>query len=62
MIARARQDHPQWSVRHLCTLLGIGRRWYHERLGRPTQAERDVALRDAVERIVLEFPAMATGA
>jgi putative transposase len=56
MIARAGQDHPDLSVRRLCALLGVGRSWYHERPERPTQAERDVALRDAVERLVLAFP------
>jgi transposase InsO family protein len=56
MITRARDDHPELSVRRLCTLLGVGRSWYYGRPGTPTQAERDVALRDAIERIVLEFP------
>ncbi len=56
MIARAGQDHPEVSVRRLCALLGVGRSWYYERPEAPTQAERDVALRDAVERIVLAFP------
>ncbi len=56
MIARAGQDHPELSVRRLCALLGVGRSWYYGRPDAPTQAERDVALRDAVERIVLAFP------
>jgi putative transposase len=56
MIAQARRDYPQLSVRRLCTLLGVGRSWYYERSDAPTQAERDVALREAVERIVLTFP------
>ncbi len=56
MIARAGWDHPRLSVRRLCALLGVGRSWYYERPNTPTQAERDVALRDAVERTVLEFP------
>lgn len=30
--------------------------WFYERPHTPTQAERDLALRDAIERIVLEFP------
>jgi hypothetical protein len=44
------------SVRRLCALLGAGRTWYYTH---PTAAElaaRDTALRDAVERLVLEFP------
>jgi len=43
-------------VRRLCALLDVGRGWYYERPTTPTRAERDVALRDAIERIVLEFP------
>ena len=57
MIAQARQDHPELSVRRLCSLLGVGRSWYHEQPTAPPQAERDIALRDAIERLVLEFPA-----
>ena len=56
MIAQARQDHPELSMRRLCALLGLGRSWYYARAGTPTQAERDVALRDAIERLVLEVP------
>src|SRR5262249_46785888 len=56
MIAQARLAYPTLSVRRLCALLGVGRSWYHERRERPARTERDVALRDAIERIVLEFP------
>ncbi len=56
MIAQARREYPQLSVRRLCALLGVGRSWYYGRPDAPTEAERDVALRDAVERVVLEFP------
>jgi putative transposase len=56
MIARARHDHPPLSVRRLCALLGVGRSWYYARPEGPSQVERDVALRDAIERIVLELP------
>ena len=56
MIARAQHDHLQLSLRRLCTLLGVGRSWYHECVGRLAQVERDVALRDAIEQVVLEFP------
>lgn len=50
------QEFPCLSVRQLCALLGLSRSWVYERPHQPTQAERDVALRDAIERIVLEFP------
>ncbi len=56
MIAQAQRNHPELAARRLCALLGVGRSWYYERPHAPTQAERDVALRDAVERIVLAFP------
>lgn len=50
------QEFPSLSIRRLCTLLGVSRSWVYERPHAPTQAQRDVALRDAIERIVLEFP------
>ena len=56
MIAQSRQDYPELSVRRLCALLGVARSWYYECPAPPIQTERDVALRDAIERIVLEFP------
>lgn len=56
MIPQARQVYPQLSVRRLCGLLGVGRSWYYGCSSTPAQAERDAALRDAIERIVLAFP------
>ncbi len=56
MIAQAQRDHPELPVRRLCALLGVGRSWYYERTERPAQVERDVALRDAIERVVMAFP------
>jgi transposase InsO family protein len=56
MIAQAQHEHPQLSARRLCSLLGVARSWYYERPTNPIQNERDVALRDAIEQIVLEFP------
>ena len=56
MIAQAQHEHPQLSARRLCALLGVGRSWYYKRLTIPSRSDRDVALRDAIERIVLEFP------
>lgn len=56
MVVQARQDCPELSVRRLCALLDVGRSWYYDRSERPNQAERDTALRAAVERVVLEFP------
>ncbi len=56
MIAQAQRNHPELAARRLCALLGVGRSWYYDRPERPTQAERDLALRDAIERVVLDFP------
>ena len=56
MIAHAGREHPQLSVRRLCALLGVGRSGYYEHPVSSTPTERDAALRDAIERLVLEFP------
>jgi len=56
MIARARRAHSNLSVRRLRALLGVGRSWYDGQPTAPTQTQRDTALRDAIERLVLEFP------
>lgn len=55
MIAEVLEEHPQMSAKRLCELLGVGRSWYY---GKPSGEEKggDLALRDAVERTVLEFP------
>jgi hypothetical protein len=50
------QEFPSLSVRQLCDLLSVSRSWFYARPHAPTQAERNVALRDAIERIALEFP------
>jgi transposase InsO family protein len=56
MIADIRQSYPELSIRQLCQLLGINRAWLYARATQPTQAERDLQLRDAIEQVVLEFP------
>ncbi len=56
MISDIGQTYPELSVRHLCQLLGVNRAWLYARATQPTQAERDVELRDAIEGVVLEFP------
>ncbi len=57
MIAAARLDHPEVSVRRLCALLGVNRAWYYAQQ-REDLAAREGAtrLRDAIERLVLTFP------
>ncbi len=55
--AQMLMGRPEPSCRRLCELLGVSRSWYYEQLdGSEQKARRWVALRDAIERIVLEFP------
>lgn len=56
MIAQAHQDYPALPFEKLCLLFGVGRSWFYERPKVPTQAERDLDVRDAIERVVLDFP------
>lgn len=56
MMVQARQDQPELAVRRLCAVLGLNRSWYYEHRHTVPQAARDLALRDAIERLVLECP------
>lgn len=56
MIAAAHAAVPALPTSHLCALLGVSRSWYYARATGPTPQERDMALRDAIEQIVLAFP------
>lgn len=56
MIEQVHQKHPEMSIERLCSLMGVSRSWYYERPPATEKAKRDVELRDAIERIVLEFP------
>jgi len=57
VITAAVGEHPVLSIQGLCQLLDISRSWYYERQGRPEIVPaHDIALRDAIEAIVLEFP------
>ena len=55
MITLAHQDHPELSIVQLCELHGISRSWSYEQLTHPEQDVQDIALRDQIERILLEF-------
>jgi putative transposase len=55
-MAEVQAAYPDLSVRRLCALLGISRSWWYERAQTPEADEAAVALRDAIERIVLAFP------
>ncbi len=56
MIRAMQMVAPALSVRRLCVLAGVGRTWWYTRPTPETRAVRDTALRDAIERIVLDFP------
>lgn len=56
MIEEAALMHPGLSLSALCELFGVSRSWYYEKPTQEQKAQRDLDLRDAIERIVLEFP------
>jgi putative transposase len=56
VIEEVREQRPEMSIEKLCELMGVSRSWYYERPSATEKAKKDVALRDAVEQIVLEFP------
>ncbi len=59
MIEYACQERLPVSIRRLCKLLQANRAWYYERQHHrdvPAQLEEAVALRDAIEQIILDFP------
>jgi putative transposase len=52
-----REEHPEMSIERLCRLMSLSRSWYYARpVAAEKKAHKDVELRDAIERIVLEFP------
>jgi putative transposase len=56
MMRQAQQEHPELSRRQLCALFGLSRSWYYARADAGAAGARDVALRDAIEALVLAFP------
>jgi len=56
MIAAAHAADPDLAIRTLCAAVGAGRTWWYTRPSADVIAARDTALRDAIERIVLECP------
>jgi putative transposase len=55
MIEEAQTEHPEVSIKELCKLFSLSRSWYYECPTPHQRAQRDVELRDAIERIVLQF-------
>ena len=56
MLTHARQAYPMMSLRRLCALFAVNRAWYGRRPSTSEVVARDVALRDAIEHIILELP------
>ena len=56
MIEEAKEEHPRMPLSDLCALFGVSRSWYYQKPGPDKKASEEVDLRDAIERIVLEFP------
>ena len=57
MIEEAIRDHPRMPLKGMCELFGVSRSWYYRKKRGPEEkTSEDVELRDAIERIVLEFP------
>jgi len=56
MIEQAHRQYPELSIERLCELCSVSRSWYYERTSRPESTEEETALRDQIERIILEFP------
>jgi putative transposase len=54
MIASFHAEHPDWSIRMLCGLLGIARSSYAYVSQRDPRA--DLALRDAIEQVAVAYP------
>jgi putative transposase len=58
VIEQACQEKQPLSIRHLCELLQVNRGWYYAKqhvLVEPSKRAEEVALRDAIERIILDF-------
>lgn len=55
-MAELQAAYPELSTRRLCALLGISRSWWYAQRQPPEPAAEATALRDAIERIVVEFP------
>ena len=56
MITQVHQAMPERAISQLCELLQVSRSWYYEQQTRAEEEEAGVELRDAIERIILDFP------
>jgi putative transposase len=56
VMTQVHQAMPERAISQLCKTLQISRSWYYEKQTRAEEEEADVELRDAIERIILDFP------
>jgi putative transposase len=59
VIEHACQEKLPISIRRLCKLLQVNRAWYYDRqraIIEPSKQAEAVALRDAIEQLILDFP------
>jgi hypothetical protein len=56
VITQVHQAMPERAISQLCNLLQVSRSWYYEQQTRAEEEEAGVELRDAIERIILDFP------
>ena len=56
MIEQVHYEHAELSIERLCELFSVSRSWYYERSSQPESTQEETALRDQIERIILEFP------
>src|SRR5207247_8913670 len=55
MITQAHQAHPELSVQRLVELFEVSPSWYYEHLKQTEDDAEEIALRDRIEEIILEF-------
>lgn len=55
-MAALQADFPELSARRLCALLGFSRSWWYERTRPRERDDEAIALRAAIEQVVLDFP------
>lgn len=56
MISHVHTLHPELSIQRLCQLFGVSRSWFYARRSQLEATPAEIALRSAIETIVLEFP------
>src|SRR6266550_9599451 len=55
MMTHAHQAHPELSLQRLCELFEVSRSWYYEHLKQAEDDAEEIALRDRIEQIILQF-------